>query len=251
MGDKGLGLKINKWNWVHGLGERAGLRLLPGSAEWSPWMRHFPIEVIKMIEDSGKLVHLTARWRGTRRMCRRPKGESASALFFFSSFFYVLYRWCVPWRVSVSTHALERVAKWDWQRTVAQRRPQESHVFSTAHPAKNIYHHTQSNLHFNLTFIKSESWDRKKIEKTPAFSNFSPVILSLCWNPFLFIYFWVGFILRRRCGEQWYQPSKVVLQDPVGVIKLDFNQSGCSVQQIVSNYLSEGMAGRVPAAGER
>lgn len=33
VGDKGLGLKINKWNWVHGLGERAGLRLLPGSAE--------------------------------------------------------------------------------------------------------------------------------------------------------------------------------------------------------------------------
>lgn len=32
-GDKGLGLKINKWNWVHGLVECASVRLLPGSAE--------------------------------------------------------------------------------------------------------------------------------------------------------------------------------------------------------------------------
>lgn len=124
-------------------------------------------------------------------MCRRPKRKSASvcsfslSLFLFFFFLNALYTWHVRWRVS---HAAERVAKWGWQWTVAHRRPQDSHVVFTAHPAKNIYRHIQSSLHFNLTFIKSEARGKKKshLQYLPT----SALSFCLCVKSFLFIYLW-------------------------------------------------------------
>lgn len=117
VGDKGMDLKINKWNWVHWLGEHTGTRLLAGSTEWSLWMRHFPIEVIKMIEDSGKLVHLAARWRGTCPTRHHPWGKTPQPPFLsllLSLFSLRSDRMHgTRWRVSVSD-AAERRAKWDW-----------------------------------------------------------------------------------------------------------------------------------------
>lgn len=179
VGDKGLGLKINNRNWVRGLVECASRRLPTGSAEWSPWMRHFPIEVIKMIEDGGKLVHLTARWRGTCRMCRRPKEDSAWVRSLSLSLSLLMY--CIHGtyarRVSVSHAAQNGTGSGRWA-TDAHR---TATSFSAGRPAKNIYHHTQSNLHFNLTFVKSErERERENQNSSPAFSNSSPVILPLC-----------------------------------------------------------------------
>lgn len=144
--------------------------------KWLKWLRTVANSFISQQGDEGH-----AKCAGVQ------KGKVRQCVFFFFFFFNVLYTWRVRWRVSVS-HAA-RIAKWDWQRTVAQRRPQEVHVLSTAHPAKDIYHHTQSNLHFNLTFIKSESWDKKRRKKTLIF-QLQPCHFVFVFNPFLFIYFW-------------------------------------------------------------
>lgn len=188
VGDKGLGLKINKWNWVHGLGERAGLRLLPGSAEWSPWMRHFPIEVIKMIEDSGKLVHLTARWRGTRQMCQRPKGESASVCFFFSSFFFLMY--CIH---GVCAGEFQCHTQHELQNgTGSGRWPRDAHRRSMSFPLHiqpKIFTITLKATYILIWPSSNQRAVTKKEEKKLSFSNFSPVILSLCLILFyLFIF---------------------------------------------------------------
>lgn len=149
--------------------------------KWLKWLRTVANSFISQQGDEGH-----AKCAGVQ------KGKAPQCCFFFySSFFFnVLYTWRVRRRVSVS-HAAQRVAKWDWQRTVAQRRPQEGHVFSTAHSAKNIYHHAQSNLHFNMTFIKSEGWDKKKRrKKNPLIFQLQPCHVVFVFNPFLFIYFW-------------------------------------------------------------
>lgn len=182
-------------------------------------------------------------------MCRRPKGKSASVCSYSLSF----KMYCIHGTYAGECHTQQNELQ---NGAGSGRWPTDAHRTATSFSLRIQPKIFTITLKATYILIWPSSKQREVEKKNPkknsssVFANFSPVILSLC--SVLFIYFFlVRFILRMWCGEQRYQPSKVVLQDPVGVIKLDFNQSGCSVQQIVFNYLSEVMAGLVLAAGER
>lgn len=144
-------------------------------------MRHFPIEVIKMIEDSRKLVHLRARWWGTFWMCERLKGKAPQCILHT-----VYVRVCVCVCVcELKCHRCRTSCKMGlaWKR--AERRWSDAHRRATSfrrtseQTAKNIYHHTTATYILIWPSSNRRGEKRKKQKKSPALPT-SALLFCLC-----------------------------------------------------------------------
>lgn len=118
----------------------------------------FSIEVIKMIEDSGKLIHLWARWWGTLYVCVGVRGcvcvcEGVCEKKCLHGSMYMWDYMCLCACIVYE----EQVVKWDWHGCIqwyVERCPREDRVVSQHF----WYHHPTLayNVSFNLTFIRTK-----------------------------------------------------------------------------------------------
>ncbi len=124
----------------------------------------FSIEVIKMIEDSGELIHLWARWWGTFCMCECLREER------LDTFTYTGERVCVFMCHRCGTSC---------EMGLAWRRPERSGAMPTGGPClftvhlnrqPNTYHHpsTAYMLQCNLTFIRTKLKKKSSLQTVPV-----------------------------------------------------------------------------------
>jgi len=113
----------------------------------------FSIEVIKMIEDSGVLIHLWARWWGTFCMCECLRGRASMDS-------------CICAGVCVCVCLRRRHSyKASCELGLAWRRPERCGAMPTG--GQMSFHYTSAYVHCSLIWPSSE-----RSIKNPSVSNF-------------------------------------------------------------------------------